>query len=94
MLTFLRDLLLQFCGINNLTISNTVYQHSKKRRATWLSPDCKTFNQIDYIIVQNKWKDHVYNSRAYHSADVGSYHFLDLANIMFDVKKSKIIPRV
>ena len=44
--------LLQFCAINNLTIVNTLYKHNLLRRVTWTSPDGKTRNQIDYVIIQ------------------------------------------
>ena len=46
--------LLQFCAINDLAISNTFYRHPKKRRVTWISPNGKNMNQIDYILIQNK----------------------------------------
>ena len=59
----------------------------------WISPDCQTLNQIDYIIIQNNWKNRINNSRAYHSADVGSDHFLLLAYFQFDTPKPKKIPR-
>ena len=41
--------LLQLCAINELVITNTLYKHRKGRRATWISPDGKARNQIDYI---------------------------------------------
>ena len=46
--------LLQFCAINNLKIVNTLYKHKFRHLVTWISPDCKTRNQIDYILVQKK----------------------------------------
>ena len=47
---------LQFCAINKLVISKTLYRHNEARRATWLPPDTNTMNQIDYIIIQEKIK--------------------------------------
>ena len=46
------DRLLQFCSINNLAIVNTFYKHKKTRLVTWVSPDGKTRNQIDFVIVK------------------------------------------
>ena len=41
--------LINFCGINNLVIANTLFQQSKNNRKwTWESPDGRTRNQIDY----------------------------------------------
>lgn len=73
--------LLQFCSINNLVITNTIFRHKNKRRATWLSPDGATFNQIDYIIVKDSLRTKITNSRAFHSADVYTDHFLVIANL-------------
>ena len=79
--------LLQFCAINNVTITNTLFKHSEIRRITWVSPDMKTRNQIDYIIVQQKIKPFVKNSRSYNSADIGSDHSLVMVNIEINPKK-------
>ena len=43
--------LINFCQENNLVITNTLFQHHKRRQYTWCSPDGKTGNQIDYILV-------------------------------------------
>ena len=40
---------------NNLVITNTLFQHHKRRRYTWCSPDVKTRNQIDYILVKRRF---------------------------------------
>ena len=73
--------LLQFCAINDLLIVNTIYRHSNKIRVTWISPDGNNRNQIDFIIIQSSWKSKVKNSSAYHSASIGSDHFMVIANI-------------
>ena len=38
------DKLLQFSGLNDLAIMNTMYKHPKQRLVTWISPDGKTRN--------------------------------------------------
>ena len=85
---------LQFCAINNLVISNTMYKHKYRRRATWRSPDGKTKNQIDYICVQRNLKHFIRNARTYNSADVGSDHSLVILTILIELIKTKPIPRV
>ena len=74
--------LLQFCAINNVTITNTLFKHSEIRRITWVSPDMKIS-----IIVQQKIKRFVKNSRSYNSADIGSDHSLVMVNIEINPKK-------
>ena len=81
--------LLQFCAINGLTVSNTLFRHSMKRRATWISPDNQTLNQIDYIIIKEIWKPKLKNCRAFYSAEIGSDHFLLFANFVISPKKTK-----
>ena len=59
-------------------------------------PMAKNMNQIDYILIQNKSRQMVKNSRAYHSAEKGSDHFSVLANLQLKLKKprpAKAVPR-
>eukprot|EP00794_Sanderia_malayensis_P005102 gene5102-5748_t len=42
--------LLEFCAINNLIVTNTLFQHHPRRLVIWISPDHRTKNQIDYIM--------------------------------------------
>lgn len=76
--------LLQFSAINELIIANAVFHHTNARRATWISPDGKSFNQFDYILVKNKHKGRFKNCRSYRSAGIGSDHFMILASL--DIK--------
>ena len=46
---------MDFAMENNLTILNTVFKKKKNRMWTWLSPDGKSKNQIDFILT-NKHK--------------------------------------
>jgi len=63
-------------------ITNTRFKQTKpNRKWTWESPDRKTHNLIDYIIVNKKLMGSVRNSRAFPSADVGSDHQLVMVNI-------------
>ena len=74
--------LLTFCAVNNLFITNTMYKQKRdSRHWTWKSPDQKTHNKIDFIIINKKWKHCITNSRSFPSADVASDHQLVLANL-------------
>ena len=79
--------LLTFCATNDLCLTNTMFKQSKfNRQWTWESPDQRTHNKIDYIIISNKWKRCVTNSRSFPSADVGSDHQLVMANMKLKFK--------
>ena len=60
-------------------------QGKESRQWTWESPDQKTHNKIDYIMVNNKYKQCVTNARSFPSADVGSDH-----QLVFSQPSSKI----
>ena len=82
--------LLTFCATNDLCISNTMYKQPKNSRQwTWESPDKRTHNKIDYIMINRKWKGCVTNARSFPSADVGSDHQLVLANIKLKFKSKQ-----
>src|ERR1700761_4637141 len=70
------DTLYSFCVENNLKITNTLFKHPKRRRYTWTAPDGKTRNQIDYILVHNRWRTSIRNSRSYPGTDCNSDHNL------------------
>ena len=73
--------LLQFCALNDLCITNTLFKHKNIRRVTWISPDQQYRNQIDFILVQNSLKHALKNCRTYNSADIGSDHNLLLGHL-------------
>ena len=51
-------------------------------------------NEIDYILIQNKSRHMVKNSRAYHSAEIGSDNFPMLAHLQLKLKKPRPIKAV
>src|SRR5664279_4512148 len=82
--------LTHFCNMNNLIIANTCFQQRKVNRLwTWESPDGVTHNQIDFIIVNRKWRSSIMNCRAFPSADVGSDHQLVIASLRLKLKNRK-----
>ena len=42
--------MIEFSEANRLTVMNTLFQKKISRRWTWMSPDKKTKNEIDYIL--------------------------------------------
>jgi len=82
--------LLDFCSANNLSITNTCFKQKRTNRSwTWESPDQRTHNKIDYILVSRKLMGSVTNSRSFPSADVGSDHQLVMANIKLKLRANK-----
>jgi len=70
-------------------LTNTLYKHKKSRLTTWVSPNGKVENQIDYIVSQKCNLKLLKNCRVYNSADVGSDHSLLMARFVMTVKKNR-----
>ena len=79
--------LLEFCSSNNLTIANTLFQKHPRHHYTWISPDNRTRNQIDYITFSQKWKSNLKDVRTRPGADCNSDHQLLIVEIRFRLKK-------
>ena len=85
------DKLLEFCSENDMTIANTLFKQPKRRLYTWTSPDQKYRNQIDYIIMQNRWRSMTHLAKTLPGADCGSDHELLIAKIRIKLRKTKQI---
>ena len=66
----------EICDLNELVITGTLFPHTTIQKATWLSPDRKTRNQIDHIQINKRFRNSVNDTRVYTSADIGSDHCL------------------
>ena len=69
--------LCDFCGMNDLVITGTIFPHKEIHKQTWISPDRRTCNQIDHVLINRKFKTSVLDTRAIRSADIASdYHLV------------------
>ncbi|XP_050663868.1 craniofacial development protein 2-like [Leptidea sinapis] len=69
----------EFCLGRKLAIMNTLYQHHPRRLYTWRSPGERYRNQIDYIMINTRWRSSVKNVKTFPGADCGSDHVLLVA---------------
>ena len=84
-------LLLEFASYNDLFLTNTFGPHKPSRRWTWHSPNGKTHNQIDYIMVKKRFRSsvNINRTRSFPGADVGSDH--EHLMMTFRLRLKKII---
>lgn len=68
--------LCEICDMNELVITGTLFPHKDIHKATWISPDRKTRNQIDHVLINKRFRNSVKDTRVYRSADIGSDHYL------------------
>ena len=82
--------LLEFCSANDLFVTNTGFRHHLRHKTTWNSPDGRTNNEIDYILIRSRFKSFALNCRAYPKADCGSDHNIVAARLRlrFTAKKA------
>ena len=82
--------LLEFCSANDLLVTNTGFRHHLRRKTTWISPNGRTKNEIDYIMIRSRFKSSALNCRAYPKADCGSDHNIVAARqrLRFTAKKA------
>ncbi|KAK2711762.1 hypothetical protein QYM36_012773 [Artemia franciscana] len=64
--------LVNYALMNHLVITNTIFQHKLSHLLTWHSNDGVTKAQIDFILVRQRWRSSVQDSRSYNGADTGS----------------------
>uniref|UniRef100_A0A8D9DVR2 Craniofacial development protein 2 n=1 Tax=Cacopsylla melanoneura TaxID=428564 RepID=A0A8D9DVR2_9HEMI len=87
------DRLYEFCQENSMVITNTLFQHHKRRLYTWTSPkhkpSCIIRNQIDFILIKQRYRNAVTNVKTYPGAGVPSDHRLLVAEVKVRLKRLK-----
>jgi len=82
--------LLEFASYNDTVLANTLGEHKASRCWTWHAPNGIHHNQIDYILVQNRFRSGINRAktRTFPGADMGSDHDLVLLNFRVRLKKT------
>ena len=79
--------LCDICDMNELVITGTLFPHKDIHKATWISPDRKTKNQIDHTLINKRFRNSVKDTRVYRSADIGSDYYLVYKKIQLRLKR-------
>ena len=82
--------LLEFATFNDLVLANTFGHHKASRRWTWHNPNGQHHNQIDYILVRERFRSgvNIARTRSFPGAEIGSDH--DLLMMTFCLRLKKI----
>ena len=75
------------CDMNELVITGTLFPHKIIHKTTWISPDGRTRNQIDHVLINKQFRNLVEDTRVYRSADLGSDHYLVCTTIRLKLKR-------
>ena len=81
------ELFSDFCNFNELIIGGTIFKKKNIHKATWVSPDQRTANQIDHIAISKKWRKSLQDVTVKRGAEIGSDHFLVCAEIKLKLAK-------
>ncbi|VDP39405.1 unnamed protein product [Schistosoma margrebowiei] len=83
-----RERFANLCAFNKLVIGGTIFPHTRIHKATWISPDHTTENQIDHICINKTFRRTLEDVRTRRGADVASDHHLVVANLKLKLKKN------
>lgn len=70
-----------------MILSSSKYYHKKEHKITWISPDQKTFAQIDHVLVMKRKQSNIKDLRTYRGACADSVHFIIIATIRQGARK-------
>ena len=82
--------LIQFCERNNLVVTNTFFQHPPRKLYTWKSPGDVTRNQIDYVLISQRFKNSVKQAKTCPGADINSDHNPVKVKVLIKLKRTRI----
>jgi len=72
--------MVNFATSKNL-VKNVMFLYRNIHKYSWTSPDGKTHNQIDHILIDRRWLSTVINIRSFRGADCDTDHYLVVAKI-------------
>ena len=75
-------------GENALVIANTLSKQHKRWLYTWTSPDGLHWNEIDYILCNQRWRSSIQSAKTRPGADRGSDHELLTTKFRLKLKKT------
>ena len=74
------------CGFNQLVIEGTIFPYKTVHKASWVSPDGRTENQIDHFTISKKFRRSLQDVRVMRGADIGSDHHLLVGKVKIKLK--------
>ncbi|CAG4947208.1 unnamed protein product [Colias eurytheme] len=80
--------LISFASSKGMVVKSTMFPHKEIYKGTWKSPDGKTVNQIDHVLIDDRHKNIIQDVRSYRGADCDSDHYMLGIKIKSKIKKS------
>jgi hypothetical protein len=70
-----------FATSKNLTVKSTMFPHRNMHKFTWTSPDGKTHNQIDHILIYRRRHSSLLDARLFRAADCDTDHYMVVVKV-------------
>jgi hypothetical protein len=70
-----------FATSKNLVVKSTMFPHRNIHKYTWTSPDEKTHNHADHILIDRRWHSSILDVRSFRGADCDTDHYLVVAKV-------------
>jgi hypothetical protein len=78
-----------FAASKNLVVKSTMFPHRNIHKYTWTSPDGKTHNQIDHILIDRRRQSCVLDVRSFRGAECDTDHYLVVVKLSEGLDVSK-----
>jgi len=72
-----------------LVVKSLMIPHQNIHKYTWTSPERKTHNQIDHILIDRRWHMSILDVRSFRGADCDTDHYLVVAKVRERLAVSK-----
>jgi len=83
------EIFIDLCVNYSLVVGGSPFPHKDIRKATWVAPNQRTFNQIDHVTISKKWRS-LLDVRSYRRTDVASNHHLVVAHLRLKLAANKL----
>jgi hypothetical protein len=81
---------IKFATSKNLVVKSTTFPHRSNYKYNWTSPDGKTHNQIDHVLIDRRRYSSILDVRPFRGADCDTDHYLVVAKISESLTVSKL----
>ena len=58
-----------------------MFPHRNIHKYTWTSPDGKTYNQTDYVLIDRRWHSSILDVQSFREAGCDADHYLVVAKV-------------
>lgn len=83
--------LLDFCALDGLVVTNTLFQHRACHQHTWFHPaeSSRAGHMLDYVLLSQRFKSSILDTRVYRKTHLQSDHRLVISKVRLKLKAKR-----